>query len=72
MVSLKIVEMKQTEFLWIHPSAARPSFPKRPAAFRPLLTKGLALSGFSFFLNFWIYFFGRPLKQNSSQMDIFN
>ncbi len=29
-----------------YPSAARPSFSlKRPAAFRPLLTKGLALSG---------------------------
>ena len=30
----------------VRPSAARPSFPlKGPAAFRPLLTEGLALSG---------------------------
>jgi hypothetical protein len=29
----------------VHPSAARPSLLLRPAAFRPLLTEGLALSG---------------------------
>jgi len=29
----------------VRPSAARPSFFKRPAAFRPLLAEGLALSG---------------------------
>ena len=39
----------------VHPSATRPSYYSiRPAAFRPLLTKGLALSGdilFNFYLS---------------------
>ncbi len=52
----------------VYLSAAQLSFPlKRPAAFRPLLTKGLALSGLSLIR---FSFFGRPLKQNSNQMEI--
>ena len=36
----------------VHPSAARPSLLLRPAAFRPLLTEGLALSGKNTLYNF--------------------
>jgi hypothetical protein len=43
-----IYKNKKAELPWIHPSAAQPSFSKRPAAFRPHLTEGLALSGESY------------------------
>jgi hypothetical protein len=40
----------------VHSLTARPSFPiKRPTACRPLLTEGLALSGFSYTNTFYIY-----------------
>jgi hypothetical protein len=41
---------------------------KRPAAFRPLLTESLALSGLSFLL--LRFFFGRPLKHSSQRGDL--
>jgi len=54
--------MKKPNLPQIYPSAARPSFSlKRPAAFRALLTKGLALSGIRFF-NFLIPFIWRAFK----------
>jgi hypothetical protein len=40
----------------------------RSAAFRPLLTEGLALSGLSFLL--LSFFFGRPLKHLSQRGDL--
>jgi hypothetical protein len=40
-----LITNKKAEPPLVHPSAARASPFKRPAAFRPLLTEGLALSG---------------------------
>jgi hypothetical protein len=45
----KTIKNKKPSLLRIHPSAARPSYLQRSAAFRPPLTRGLALSGLSFF-----------------------
>ncbi|MBP1735290.1 MAG: hypothetical protein H6Q53_1577 [Deltaproteobacteria bacterium] len=46
---LLLLENKKADLPEVHPSAARPSLIKRPAAFRPLLAEGLALSGESLF-----------------------
>ena len=63
----RTLKTKKPNLPKIYPSAARPSFSlQRPAAFRPLLTKGLALSGLSLIR---FSFFRRPSKSYKNRLD---